>query len=265
MCAYPRAQHRRRRACAALHGANKKTALVAHPARSPALGAVWRASGLTRPSARAVLGTWRRCVLTSPRGAPWQRADRTAVCLVAPPFRLSARAPCHTRPSPADASHIRTHTQPLATRAPPAPQRVGPAASVVRRRCAARRAGLRARRGLGGEDEADDEAVQAERLGEDEDEHHADVQLRLLRRRAHASVAHDANGLHAQHNRAQSQVRDAPRRGASARARVRACARRRACALRRVGGAAVRARGVARTMPAAMPERPHARPAARCA
>jgi len=35
--------------------------------------------------------------------------------------------------------------------------------------------------GLGGEDQADDEAVEAERLGEDKDEHHADVQLRAGR------------------------------------------------------------------------------------
>ena len=41
-----------------------------------------------------------------------------------------------------------------------------------------------ARRGLRGEDEADDEAVQAQGLREDEDEHHADEELRLLRRRA---------------------------------------------------------------------------------
>ena len=50
-----------------------------------------------------------------------------------------------------------------------------------------------ARRGLRGEDEADDEAVQAQGLREDEDEHHADEELRLLRRRAHARVADDAN------------------------------------------------------------------------
>jgi len=55
--------------------------------------------------------------------------------------------------------------------------------------------GLRAaaRVGLGRENEANDEAVEAERLREDEDEDHADVELALLRVGAHARVANDAN------------------------------------------------------------------------
>lgn len=46
---------------------------------------------------------------------------------------------------------------------------------------------------LGGEDEADDKAVETERLGEDENEDHAHVQLGLLSRSAHARIAHNAD------------------------------------------------------------------------
>lgn len=53
---------------------------------------------------------------------------------------------------------------------------------------------LGARAGLGGEDQPNNQTVQAERLREDEDEHHADVELRLVSRGAHAGVADDANG-----------------------------------------------------------------------
>jgi len=52
---------------------------------------------------------------------------------------------------------------------------------------------LGARRGFRGQDETNDQAVQAERLSENQDEHHADVQLGLLRRSTHASVTNDAN------------------------------------------------------------------------
>ncbi len=48
--------------------------------------------------------------------------------------------------------------------------------------------------GAGGEDDADDEAVEAKRLGEDEDEDHADEQLGLLRVGPDAGVADDADG-----------------------------------------------------------------------
>lgn len=47
---------------------------------------------------------------------------------------------------------------------------------------------------LGGEDERHDEPVQPEDLGKDEDEDHPDEEARLLRRAAHARVAHDADG-----------------------------------------------------------------------
>eukprot|EP00444_Apocalathium_aciculiferum_P059724 CAMPEP_0183599652 /NCGR_PEP_ID=MMETSP0371-20130417/179541_1 /TAXON_ID=268820 /ORGANISM="Peridinium aciculiferum, Strain PAER-2" /LENGTH=215 /DNA_ID=CAMNT_0025811721 /DNA_START=140 /DNA_END=788 /DNA_ORIENTATION=- len=42
--------------------------------------------------------------------------------------------------------------------------------------------------------QADDEAVQAQGLGEDEDQDHADEEARLLRIRPHASIANDADG-----------------------------------------------------------------------
>mmetsp|Transcript_19926 Transcript_19926/g.47033 ORF Transcript_19926/g.47033 Transcript_19926/m.47033 type:complete len:230 (+) Transcript_19926:291-980(+) len=47
---------------------------------------------------------------------------------------------------------------------------------------------------LGRENEADDQAVQPESLGEDEHEHHANVQLRLLSGGADAVIADDADG-----------------------------------------------------------------------
>jgi len=70
--------------------------------------------------------------------------------------------------------------------------------------CAARSIGSRVTRGgrvagrlalglLRREDEADDETVQTQRLREDQNQHHADVQLRLLGGRAHARVTDDTN------------------------------------------------------------------------
>ncbi len=47
---------------------------------------------------------------------------------------------------------------------------------------------------LGGQDERDDQAVQAQDLGEDEYENHADVQTGLLGRSAHTRVSHNADG-----------------------------------------------------------------------
>ena len=49
-------------------------------------------------------------------------------------------------------------------------------------------------RGSARQYQSNDEAVQAERLGEDEYEHHAHVHFALLRHRTHGAVAHDANG-----------------------------------------------------------------------
>jgi len=53
---------------------------------------------------------------------------------------------------------------------------------------------LTATAGLAGEDDANDEAVQSERLGKDEDEDHADEELWLLRVSPNASVADNADG-----------------------------------------------------------------------
>jgi len=47
--------------------------------------------------------------------------------------------------------------------------------------------------GSSGQDERDDESVEAEHFGEDENEDHADVEARLLGGAAHARVAHDAD------------------------------------------------------------------------
>lgn len=46
---------------------------------------------------------------------------------------------------------------------------------------------------LRGEDQRDDQAVQAEHLSEDENEDHADEQTRLLRCASHARVANNAD------------------------------------------------------------------------
>ena len=48
---------------------------------------------------------------------------------------------------------------------------------------------------LGEEVDGDNEPVQAQDLGEDEDQDHADEEPRLLRRPPHAGVAHDADGV----------------------------------------------------------------------
>lgn len=70
-----------------------------------------------------------------------------------------------------------------------------------------RAVGLGSARGTaGGENDADDEAVQGERLGENEDKDHAGKQLGLLRVGAHAGVADDANG------HASSQAREPARK-----------------------------------------------------
>mmetsp|Transcript_52137 Transcript_52137/g.135202 ORF Transcript_52137/g.135202 Transcript_52137/m.135202 type:complete len:221 (-) Transcript_52137:41-703(-) len=106
--------------------------------------------------------------------------------MVAPPNNISCHSGAHaacTRPRP---SPLGTSTHSRAARAPaPAVERGG--------RRGVWGAPLGARRRLGGQDEADDQAVQAESLREDQDEDHADVELRLLGRRAHASVAHNAD------------------------------------------------------------------------
>mmetsp|Transcript_39514 Transcript_39514/g.63367 ORF Transcript_39514/g.63367 Transcript_39514/m.63367 type:complete len:236 (-) Transcript_39514:322-1029(-) len=58
-----------------------------------------------------------------------------------------------------------------------------------------RAVGLSSARGTaGGKDDADDEAVQGQRLGENEDEDHSGEQLGLLGVGANASVPHDADG-----------------------------------------------------------------------
>merc|ERR1719469_869227 len=72
--------------------------------------------------------------------------------------------------------------------------------------------------GLRGQDQADDQAVQAQSLSEDKNQHHADVQLRLLRRRAHASIAHNADSDASGHateaaREASCKVREAGERG----------------------------------------------------
>jgi len=45
-----------------------------------------------------------------------------------------------------------------------------------------------------GDDEADDKTIEPECLGEDEDQDHADEELRLLRIGTNSGVSHDADG-----------------------------------------------------------------------
>ena len=124
-------------------------------------------------------------------------AARSAVALVVAAAVAAARShPPSTKSSPPRPAALR----PTALR-PTAPQLHelgGDSARVtVVSACAygstASGAARLARRCLGGQDEADDEAIQAKRLGEDEDQDHAHVQLGLLSRCAHARVADDAD------------------------------------------------------------------------